>query len=184
MAEKETRIIRQAIKGDRMAFRTLVLEHSHAMFRLAWRLTQDEHLAEDVVQEAFLKAYRKIGDFNLEASFGTWMHRITVNTAMDQLRKLSTRNRHESPEPDWTEATAPSSSEASIGERDDIRRHAEAAMKELTDLERTAFTLRHFEGHSIAEISDILEMKDNACKQAIFRAVKKMRTALQPLVTT
>ena len=57
-------------------------------------------------------------------------------------------------------------------------------MNELTDLERAAFTLRHFEGHSIAEIAQILEMTSGACKQTIFRAVRKMRIALQPLVAT
>ena len=183
MSEKEQKIIRQAARGDRMAFRTLVLEHSHAMFRLAWRLTCDEGAAEDVVQDAFIKAYRKIGDFNQQSSFGTWLHRITVNTAMDYLRKQQTRKRFETPEPDW-ESIEQATRNDCPGETEDIRRHTVAAMQQLTEMERTALTLRHFEGHSIKEICEILQINSNACKQAIFRAVKKMRIALEPLVTT
>lgn len=66
-----------------MAFRELVLEHSHAMFRLAWRLTSDETAAEDIVQEACIKAWRKLSKFRMESSFKSWLHRITVNTAPD-----------------------------------------------------------------------------------------------------
>jgi RNA polymerase sigma-70 factor (ECF subfamily) len=183
MSEKEQKIIRQAARGDRMAFRSLVLDHSQAMFRLAWRLTCDETAAEDIVQEAFIKAYRKIGDFNLQSSFGTWLHRITVNTAMDYLRKQQSRNRYETAESTW-DATEPASREACPVEREEILRHTVAAMQDLTEMERAALTLRHFEGHSIKEICVILEINSNACKQAIFRAVKKMRVALEPLVTT
>lgn len=83
-----------------MAFRELVLEHSHAMFRLAWRLCGDESAADDIVQEAFLKAWRKIGDFRMQSGFRSWLHRITVNTAMDYLRKQSRVSRHETGAPE------------------------------------------------------------------------------------
>ena len=162
-----------------MAFRSLVLDHSAAMFRLAWRFTGNAHAAEDVVQEAFIKAHQKLAEFNREASFATWMHRITVNTAMDYLRREQTRSRYEAeaaerqPDRAWDDHA----------QREDVQEQTLAAMRDLTDLERAAFTLRHFEGHSIAEIAGMLGMTANACKQAIFRAVKKMRIALEPLVT-
>ena len=165
-----------------MAFRELVLEHSHALFRVAWRLTSDESAAEDIVQEAFIKAWKKIGDFKMESSLRSWLHRITVNTAMDYLRKLSTRKRYETEEPDWEIPQASETPRHDV--QIDIRRETEAAMKQLSETERAALLLRHFEGHSIAEISQILEMTTGACKQTIFRAVRKMRIALQPLVAT
>ncbi len=183
MSQTEQKIIRKAAAGDRAAFRELVLEHSHAMFRLAWRLTSDETAAEDIVQEAFIKAWRKLESFRMEASLRSWLHRITVNTAMDYLRKQSTRKRFETEEPEWEsipQAAETPNTDAQI----DIRVQTEAAMQQLSKTERSALMLKHFEGHSINEIAQILEMTTGACKQTIFRAVKKMRIALRPLVTT
>lgn len=183
MSQTEQKTIRKAVAGDRMAFRQLVLEHSHAMFRLAWRLSSDETVAEDIVQEAFIKAWRKIGDFRMESSFRSWLHRITVNTAMDYLRKQSSRKRFETQEPAY-EHLDQASEQPSHDAQIDISRQTRLAMMDLSETERSALLLRHFEGHSIREIADILEMTTGACKQTVFRAVKKMRIALQPLVTT
>lgn len=182
MGETEQKTISDAVKGDRMAFRQLVLDHSHAMFRVAWRLCNDESLAEDIVQESFIKAWRKIGDFRMQSSFRSWLHRITVNTAMDLLRKQSRRRQFETDEPEFE--TAEMSVLPRTDVQIDIRSQAGAAMQQLSDTERAALLLRHYEGHSIKEIAQILELTSDASKQAIFRAVQKMRVALQPLVGT
>lgn len=181
MSEAEHKTIRRAAAGDRPAFRDIVLEHSHAMFRLAWRLVGEEGVAEDVVQEAFIKAWNGLDSFRMDASVRSWLHRITVNTAMDHLRKQTRRGRHEGgmPEFEGLEQAAPHREDTRI----DIRRQTEAALRQLSDTERAVLLLRHFEGHSIPEIAAMLEMTTGACKQAIFRAVKKMRAELQPLVT-
>lgn len=166
-----------------MAFRELVLENSHAMFRLAWRMTCDESAAEDIVQEAFIKAWRSIGDFRMDSSFRSWLHRITVNTTMDYLRKRSRREKLETQEPQW-ERVMQASEPAKADVRIDIQTQTQAALKKLSDMERSALMLRHFEGHTIDEIAGELNLSANACKQTIFRAVKKMRIELQPLVAT
>jgi RNA polymerase sigma-70 factor (ECF subfamily) len=119
----------------------------------------------------------------MESSFKSWLHRITVNTAIDYLRKQSRRKQFEIEEPEWD----PGLKSAELPTQDtqiDIRRQTEAAMMDLSDIERSALLLKHFEGHSIKEISQILEITTGACKQTIFRAVKKMRITLRPLVTT
>ncbi len=149
------------------------------MFALAYRLTGDQGAADDVVQDAFVKAYRKLADFGQRASFRSWLHRITVNTAMDYLRKEQRRRRHEDGEAEVDLQAAVSHCPA---EQRDLARHTHQALNELTELERTALILRHYEGHSIKEIAVILESNTNACKQAIFRAVRKMRSALEPMV--
>jgi len=182
MAQNEQKTIIKAAAGDRLAFRELVLEHSHAMFRLAWRLTSDEAAAEDIVQEAFIKAWRKIGDFRMDSSFKSWLHRITVNTAMDYMRKHLRRKQFETEEPEW-ETTQQAATLPDTGTQIDISEHTKAAMMDLTESERTALLLKHYEGHSIQEIAHIMEITTGACKQNIFRAVKKMRIALRPLVT-
>jgi RNA polymerase sigma-70 factor (ECF subfamily) len=182
MNPTERQVIEKAAAGDRVAFRQLVMEYSHAMFRLAWRLTADEHAAEDVVQEAFIKAWRKLGEFRMESSFKSWLHRITVNAAMDHLRKHSRRSRFETEEPEW-EAPDHTVMAADTARQLDISTQTQAAMMQLSVTERTALLLKHYEGHSIAEIARIMGTTTGACKQNIFRAVKKMRVALEPLVT-
>ncbi|HEY6554769.1 MAG TPA: sigma-70 family RNA polymerase sigma factor, partial [Vicinamibacteria bacterium] len=79
--------------GDQEAFRLLVERHSHALFRLAYRMTGNEHDAEDVVQEALVKAYRGLDRFEERAEVGTWLYRITSNCAFDLLRSRQRRGR-------------------------------------------------------------------------------------------
>ena len=183
MSKSEEKTIRKAASGDRMAFRDLVLEHSHAMFRLAWRLTGDQNAADDIVQEAFIKAWQKIGNFRMESSFRSWINRITVNTAMDYLRKQSRNAARTTTEPEWERTTAGSET-PKHDVQIDIQQQTHAAMMQLSERERAALMLRHFEGHSIKEIAQILDITTDACKQTIFRAVKKMRAELAPLVAT
>jgi RNA polymerase sigma-70 factor (ECF subfamily) len=183
MSKAEQKIVRKAAAGDRMAFRELVLEHSHAMYRLAWRLTCDNSAADDIVQEAFIKAWRNIGNFKMQSSFRSWLHRITVNAAMDYLRKQARHNRFETRELEW-ETIEHGSVTPRPDVQIDVREQTQAAMMNLSETERAVLLLRHFEGHSIKEIANILDLTTGACKQAVFRAVKKMRIELRPLVTT
>ena len=90
----EQPLVDLARAGDRNAFRQLVERHSQVVFRIAWRITGDEALAEDAVQEAFVNAWRRLDRFRGDARFGTWMHRITVNAALGLVRKR-TRRREE-----------------------------------------------------------------------------------------
>src|SRR5947209_8660140 len=87
----ETELIREAQAGSRSAFDALVKQYEQQVLRLALHLTGSEHDAEDIYQEAFLKAYRYIGNFRFECSFYTWMYRIVTNLCLDQLRKKKTR---------------------------------------------------------------------------------------------
>ena len=183
MKQSEEKTIQKAAAGDRLAFRDLVLDHSQAIFRLAWRLTGDQVAADDIVQEAFIKAWQNIGRFRGDSSFRSWISRITVNTAMDYLRKQSRNAARTTTEPEWERSTAGSQTPRHDVQID-IQQQTHAAMMNLSEKERAALMLRHFEGHSIREIAGMLGLTDNACKQTIFRAVKKMRVELAPLVTT
>ena len=102
--------------------------------------------------------------------------------AMDLLRKQSRRSHFETELPDWSPETEGVHTPRPDRQLD-ISRETAAAMEQLSEKERTALLLRHYEGHSINEIAEILDMTANACKQTIFRAVRKMRIALSPLVT-
>ncbi len=87
----EMDLIREAQAGSRAAFDALVRQYEHQVLRLALHLTGSEHDAEDIYQEAFLKAYRYIGNFRFECSFYTWIYRIVTNLCLDQLRRRKTR---------------------------------------------------------------------------------------------
>ncbi len=189
MERDETMLVERARKGDAEAFRELVVCYSPRLFRLAWRITGDEQSAEDAVQETFLRAYRSLGRFDARAQLGTWLHRIAVNAALDLARR---QERHRSRHEDWSQGSAgedetfPSSDPGPdrIALSQEMERAVRSALAGLSAMERTAFVLRHFEGRSIAEICDQLGLGVSAGKQAVFRAVKKLRRVLEPLVQT
>ena len=181
--EDEAQAVTRARGGDTEAFRLLVERHSRGVFRLAFRMTGNEHDAEDVVQETFLKAYRKLPGFEERAQFGSWVHRIAANCAYDLLRARVRHDdrldRTEGSEGDRT-LTVPAddpSPERLVAGRE-VRGRLRAALARLSALERSAFTLRHVEGMSIAEISRALDLETSAAKQSVFRAVRKLRKAL------
>ena len=170
-------------QGDEGAFRTLVERHSRAVFRLAYRMTGNEQDAEDVVQEAFLRAYRNLGRFEERARFASWLHRIAANCAYDVLRGRARRDEHDERRPDPEED--PMGDVASADPTPDrlvfsgeVRRKVTVAMARMSAVEKSAFALRHFEGFSIDEIGRALDLDASATKHSIFRAVRKMRDAL------
>jgi RNA polymerase sigma-70 factor (ECF subfamily) len=185
MTDDETHWIARAGAGDANAFRRLVEAHSAALFRLCARITGDKAIAEDAVQEAFFNAFRHLRDFDGRAAFSTWLHRIAVNAALEQLRRrgrggiaVPDTDDDSDPVADIVDATAGPERHARSGE---IRRDIETQLSRMSTLERTAFVLRHHEGRSLEEISATLSLDIGPCKQAIFRAVHKLRAALEPL---
>ena len=176
-------MLARARQGDSEAFRTLVERHGRRAFQLAYRMTGNEQDAEDVVQESFIRAYRQLGRFEARAHFSTWLHRIVANCAVDLIR--SRRSRFDHASADTLEAAQQPDSDTPNPERlaasAQIQRTVAAAMGDLSPLERAAFTLRHYEGRSIAEIGKTLGLGTSATKHSVFRAVRKLRAALAPL---
>lgn len=185
MNEADEHWIARAREGDATAFRRLVELHARPLHGLCARITRDSALAEDAVQEALFNAWRHLPGFDGRAGFRTWLHRIAVNAALEQLRR---RGRHASEsesvecEEDFLGEFAeelPGPDRQAMGS--EIHRQAESQLGRMSVIERTAFVMRHHEGHSLEEIAHVLSMNTNACKQAIFRAVRKLRVALEPL---
>ena len=185
--------VAKAKQGDPEAFRVLVDLHGRKLFRLAFRMTGREDLADDVVQEAFLKAYRSLHRFDGRSRFSTWLHRIGANCAVDLLRRQKGREISLSDSPVEGSGQVASSplaaeppSQAPGPERlalsGEIERRLGEALDSLTPVERAAFVLRHFENQSIAEIGRTLGSRTSATKQAVFRAVRKLRRQLEPFV--
>ena len=169
--------------GDVEAFLSLVERHRRYLYNLALRITGHEQDAKDVVQESLLNAYLHLEQFERRADLRTWLHRILVNCALDHLRGLRRRPDMNDPKPisDVVDTAASSSPDPErLVASADWRRRISAAMNTMSPLERVTFTLRHFEGCSINEIAQTVGIGNNAAKQHIFRAVRKIRLALEP----
>jgi len=183
-ASEGAAVLARARQGDSEAFRALVERHSRSVFRLAFRMTGNEQDAEDVVQESLLRAYRQLGRFEARANFGTWLYRITANCAVDLMRARQARHdqaRGESLDDTAADLRTDVPDPERLTESAEIQRRVAAAMSALSPLERAAFTLRHYEGRSIDEISRTLGLGTSAAKHSVFRAVRKLRAALEPL---
>jgi RNA polymerase sigma-70 factor, ECF subfamily len=177
----------EARLGNQQAFRVLVERHSHALFRLAYRMTGNEQDAEDLVQDTFLRAFKQLKSFDGRAAFGTWLHRICVNRSLDSIRarksrrEVSAAQSQESEGIGWLErVAAPQPSPERLTQSGQISDLLGPALQQLSDSERTAFVLRHYEGKPIEEIARTLGVQTNAAKHSVFRAVQKIRRALEP----
>jgi RNA polymerase sigma-70 factor (ECF subfamily) len=185
-ATEAAAVLARARQGDGEAFRALVEGHSRSVFRLAYRMTGNEQDAEDVVQEAFLRAYKQLGRFESRANFGTWLYRIVANCSVDLMRSKQARHdqvRGDSLDEAVELPAADGPGPERMAQSSEIERRVQVALAALSPLERAAFTLRHYEGRSIDEISSTLGLGTSAAKHSVFRAVKKLRIALAPLVS-
>src|SRR5208337_1406793 len=189
MDESDAAAVARACAGETEAFRVLVDRYSRKIFRLAYGMTRNEQDAEDVVQETFLRAYRRLDQFESRSSFGTWIFRIAVNSALDLTRKLG---RHEQAEQQMPgdEAGAEKLSQLPTPEpapdrlllSGELKHKVESVLASLSPRVRTAFVLRHYEGMPIEQIGSVLGLKGSATKNSIYRAVQKLRKELEPLV--
>ncbi len=184
----DSQLIREAQRGNRVAFEELVRQYDRAVLRLALHLTGSESDAQDIYQDAFLKAYRNIGSFRFECSFYTWIYRIVTNLCLDHLRKRQVRKEdapvtvdQDGEEFDLLSQFADDRPGADP-ERDLMRRELgqriSRAMTKLTPRERMVFELKHFQGLKLRTIGEMLNTTEETAKNTLFRATQKMRGSL------
>ncbi|HOL73066.1 MAG TPA: sigma-70 family RNA polymerase sigma factor [Bryobacteraceae bacterium] len=183
MEDNDADAVERVRRGSTEAFRELVERHSRTVFRLAYRMTGNEQDAEDMVQETFLRAYRQLNRFDSRAKFSTWLYVIAANCSLDLIRARKRRQESEA-EVAPPEFRAEGPSPERLAQSREIRERLAAAMDELSDLERTAFVMRHFEGVPIEEIARALGRPNGAARHSVFRAVEKLRRALEPVMST
>jgi RNA polymerase sigma-70 factor (ECF subfamily) len=179
--QPENELVGLAKLGDLQAFEQLVVLNSSKMYRAAYRILNQKEQAEDCVQDAFMKAFLKIESFNQESKFSTWVYSITVNTALDFLRKNAKHNNYSDHDLDQIPFSEENFSEKSVWIAD-VGKATNKAIAQLGDDVRAAFILRHYEECSIAEISQILDIKPSTAKSRIFRAVGRLRELLKTKV--
>lgn len=186
MEAAELEGVRRARNGDAEAFRGIVEAYSRPLWRAAFRVLGDAAAAEDAVQDAFLRAWRALDRFDERAELSTWLYRIAINAAIDHRRERVRRDAFSGPLPEDFNGQVAVRSSAADAHRHAVGREiidrAQDAISQLPEAERTAILLRHFEGRSIAEIASVLGGGEASAKQAVFRAVRKLRAVLGPLM--
>jgi len=185
----DAELIREAQRGNHAAFEELVRQYDGAVLRLAYHRTRSEQDAQDIYQEAFLKAYRNIGNFRFECSFYTWIYRIVTNLCLDHLRKRQVRKEDsgvvtdsEGESFDMLDQVADVRSGASP-EKDLMRRELgnriARALEKLTPRERMVFEMKHYQGLKLRTIGEILNTTEETAKNTLFRGTQKLRAALK-----
>lgn len=184
----ENDLIREAQQGSRTAFDTLIRQYDHAVLRLALHLTGSEQDAEDIHQEAFLKAYRYLGNFRFECSFYTWIYRIVTNLCLDLLRRRKSRREDQAVMIDSSGEEMDllnnvSDDRASANPDRELNRkflgdRILAALDELTPRERMVFELKHYQGLRLRAIGEMLNTTEETAKNTLFRATRKLRANL------
>ena len=184
----ETELIRQAQQGSRVAFDSLVRQYDQAVLRLALHLTGSEQDAEDIHQEAFLKAYRYLGNFRFECSFYTWIYRIVTNLCLDLLRRRKSRREDQAviidasgEEMDLLSNVSDERASANPDRELNRKMLGESireALDQLTPRERMVFELKHYQGLKLRTIGEMLNTTEETAKNTLFRATRKLRTRL------
>lgn len=187
-ADSDQQLVKRVQQGDKRAFDLLVLKYQHKIISVVHRYVRDSADVNDVVQEAFIKAYRALENFRGESAFYTWMYRIAINTAKNHL--ISRGRRPPATDVDIDDAEHFSGNdmlqdidtpESSLF-CDQLQEAVQKAITQLPEDLRTAVTLREMEGLSYEEIADIMECPVGTVRSRIFRAREAIDKVIQPLM--
>ena len=176
LSATEMRWVEKARDGDRLAFEKLYRSHCDRIYALCWRMCGgDKGLAEDMVQEAFVRAWNKLDLFRGESKFGTWLHRLTVNVVLSDRRIRVKRLQRERELVDDIERTLVGDRDVFAGLRDDL----ESAIAGLPERARTVLVLYDIEGYQHNEIAEMTGMAVGSSKAQLHRARKMVQEILK-----
>lgn len=187
-SQTDLELVRRVQAGDKSAFDVLVLKYQQKVINLVTRYVHDPHIALDVSQESFIKAYRGLKNFRGDSAFYTWLYRISINTAKNHLVSKSRRMPDDDIDAQEAEQYDGGGMLRDLGTpehemlTDEIRNTLTAAIEALPDDLRIAITLRELEGLSYEEISEAMECPIGTVRSRIFRARESIEVELAPLL--
>ena len=189
MERTEALLIADLCEGDETALAPLVERYKRMVYRLAMQITKNHADADDVMQETFIKVYRSIRTFRKDAAFETWLYRITVNEALNFVKRRErqrTSTLETASEADYEASTRYRAQLANDphahAEKVELRHHVTEAVNSLPLKHRTVVILHEFEGLTHAEIASILNCSEGTVRSRLHYARKKLRTLLQSYV--
>lgn len=186
--ESDEALVARVQQGDKRAFDLLVLKYQHKIFAIISRFIKDSAEVQDVAQEAFIKAYRAMGNFRGESAFYTWVYRIAVNTAKNHLVSRGRRPPSSDIDVDEAEYFVGGEGFKDIGTpenelmKDQLEQVVFKAIQGLPDDLRTALTLREMDGLSYEEIAEVMECPVGTVRSRIFRAREAVDKQISPLI--
>lgn len=181
-------LVERVKQGDKRAFDLLVLKYQHKIVNLVMRYVRDPSEAQDVTQEAFLKAYRAIPRFRGDSAFYTWLYRIAINTAKNHLVSLRRRpieynlDLQDSEQNSISNKLRDDDTPEGLLLRDELRQTMEDSVAALPEELRLAITLREAEGLSYEEIAQTMDCPVGTVRSRIFRAREAIDKSIKPLV--
>jgi len=187
-AELDKDLVLRVQQGDKSAYDLLVIKYQHRIIQLVNRYVKDPSEAQDVAQEAFIKAYRALGNFRGDSAFYTWLYRIAINTAKNYL--VSRSRRYSDYQIDIQDAEqVENSAQLKVMEtpeylllNDEIVKVIKAAIEKLPEEMKVAIMLREFEGMSYEDIAQTMECPVGTVRSRIFRAREAIDEKLSPLL--
>jgi RNA polymerase sigma-70 factor (ECF subfamily) len=181
-------LVNRVQNGDKSAYDVLVIRYQHKIVQLVNRYVKDHSEAQDVAQEAFIKAYRALGSFRGDSAFYTWLYRIAINTAKNYLVSRTRRNSDYHVDVQEAEAVenAPQLQGLDTPERqvlgEEIAKTVQTAIENLPEEMRVAIMLREFDGLSYEEIAEAMDCPVGTVRSRIFRAREAIDNKLTPLL--
>ena len=188
MNDEDRKLVEQAQKGDHWAFERLIKKYDKKVLTLAYQLVGNTQDAEDVYQEAFMRAYHKIDRFRFQSDFYTWLYRIVVNCAITYRKKRS-RHFHRSIDEaaereghwQWTPKDTRPEPDTKVLHAE-LREKIEGTLNTLSLMQRTVFVLRFFQDFKIKDIASIIGCSEGTVKNYLFRGTQKMKKNLASYV--
>ena len=182
---EDAALVRETLAGNQLSFQLLVERYQDRIFGLARHYTRNAVELEDLVQDSFIKAYRRLATFQHQSSFSTWLYRIAVNTCLDFLKRRGRSPVQAVEDPELLGPGAPQSRsgrelaapEARL-EREEIAQVTREAIDELPEIFRTVLVLREFEDMAYQDIADLLGISIGTVESRLFRARARFKEAV------
>jgi RNA polymerase sigma-70 factor (ECF subfamily) len=174
---EELALVQRCLEGDLAAFETIYRTHSGRLYSVACRMVGNPADAEDLLQEIFLAAHRKLQSFRGESALGTWLYRLATNLCLDHLRSRAVRAGQVTEALDDEPALADTGSRK-LAERTVAKMDLERALARLPEGCRTAFVLHDVEGLEHKEVADMLGIAEGTSKSQVHKARHRLRAML------
>ena len=186
VAREDDQLVEEALGGNALSFQLLVERYQERIFALSRHYTKSAVEVEDIAQDTFLKAFRRLDSFQRQSSFSTWLYRIAVNTALDFLKRSGRSPVQAVEDPEL--AAAPVRGQAGSGvtitspdvnlRREELARITQEVLAELPEIFRTVLVLREFEELSYQEMAEVLGISIGTVESRLFRARARFKEAL------
>ncbi|MCG8604795.1 sigma-70 family RNA polymerase sigma factor [bacterium] len=186
MSRDEKAIIKDAQEGNILAFETLVYKYDRQVLRLIQNLVSNTQDAQDIYQEVFVRVFKNLRRFQFRSQFSTWLYRVVVNYCIN-FNKRKARTRYYSledgqneGEPGWfitVEGKELNPENAALNK--ELSQEIETALNQLSTQQKTVFVLRHYHGHKLKDIAEMMNCTEGTIKNYLFRATQKMQQLLR-----